>query len=102
MVVKYTILFPKGSIYDMDHYTKIHMPMIAAAFPVDFLRWEVATFPAEASFMAVCHVEWTSAEAFESMSQPGSEAGKKIFADVPNFSTEAPIFMMEKYVAGGP
>ncbi|KAH7025535.1 hypothetical protein B0J12DRAFT_685867 [Macrophomina phaseolina] len=99
MTVRYTILFPKGSIFNKDHYIKFHMPLIQEHFP-DLLRWEVSTLPEDAPYMVVTRVEWTSAEAFDSMHHV--EAGKKVFADIANFSSSPPIFMKETPLASAP
>ncbi|KAI9733426.1 MAG: hypothetical protein M1834_003510 [Cirrosporium novae-zelandiae] len=100
MTVKYTILFPQGAIFDLDHYVKVHMPMLAKFFPSTFLSWEVFSLPEDAPYAIETHVEWTSQEAFEAINQ--TEEGKKVFADVPNFSKKPPIFMKCQPVASGP
>ncbi|KAH7382880.1 hypothetical protein BKA64DRAFT_171984 [Cadophora sp. MPI-SDFR-AT-0126] len=98
MTVTYTILFTQGAVFDTDYYVKVHMPLIAKSFPSTLLSWEVNTLPSDAPFCIQTQVEWTTEEAFASL--PGSEAGQKIFADVPNFSKEAPIFMKLQPIAG--
>ena len=74
--------------------------MIARLFPGNLLSWEVATFPADAQYGVEAHVEWTTQEAFDSMST--TEEGKKIFANIPNFAKEAPIFTKSTPLANGP
>ncbi|EMR71130.1 hypothetical protein MGN70_012731 [Eutypa lata] len=100
MTVKYTILFTQGAVFDLDHYVKVHMPMLAKSFPSTLLSWEVSTLPADAPFCVQAHVEWANEEAFNSL--PQSEAGRKVFADIPNFSKEQPIFMKCQPLASGP
>ncbi|PVH87943.1 hypothetical protein DL98DRAFT_509465 [Cadophora sp. DSE1049] len=92
------ILFTQGAVFDTDYYVKVHMPLIAKSFPSTLLSWEVNTLPSDAPFCIQAQVEWTTEEAFASL--PNSEAGQKIFADVPNFSKEGPIFMKLQPIAG--
>ncbi|KAH6661838.1 hypothetical protein B0J14DRAFT_611622 [Halenospora varia] len=76
------------------------MPMLAKFFPSTLLSWEVFSLPANAPYGVEAHVEWTSEEVFDS--PPHSEEGKSVFADVPNFSKEPPVFMKCQLVASGP
>ena len=75
------------------------MPLIAKYFPSTLVSWEVNTLPADAPFCIQAQVEWSTEEAFTSL--PHSEAGRKIFADIPNFSNGVPIFMKLEPLASG-
>ncbi|KAF4544512.1 Ethyl tert-butyl ether degradation EthD [Lasiodiplodia theobromae] len=98
MTAKYLILFPRGSIFNKEHYLKVHMPLIAKHYPDDFLSWEAVELAADAAYEIATRVEWTTAEAFESLHH--SEAGKEIFADIPNFASAPAIFIKEEKVLG--
>jgi len=91
------ILFTQGAVFDVDYYVKFHMPLLAKSFPSTLVSWEVNKLPADAPFCIQAQVEWTTEEAFTSL--PLTEAGQKIFADVPNFSKESPIFMKLQILA---
>lgn len=74
------------------------MPLIAKHYPDSFLKWEAVELAADSTYEILTRIEWTTAEAFESLHN--SEAGKEIFADVRNFASAPPIFFKEEKVIG--
>lgn len=94
------ILFPQGAVFDLQYYVKVHMPMLANFFPETFLAWEVFSTPTDAPYGVIAQVKWTSEEAFNAL--PQSDGGKTVFADIPKFSKEAPIFIKLQPLASGP
>lgn len=98
MFIPKQVLFPRGSMFDKEYYVKHHMPLIAKHYPDDFLKWEVVELAADCIYEVATRVEWTTAEAFESLHD--SETGKLIYADIPKFASAVPIFSKEEKVLG--
>ncbi|KAK7714619.1 hypothetical protein SLS57_007095 [Botryosphaeria dothidea] len=97
MPVIYTVLYPKGSVFDADYYANKHMPMALELLPESLLGYKVYSFPDDAPFAIQCDTEFVSDEAFAGWKD--GEVGKKLLEDLKKFSTEAPVIMRRTQLA---
>jgi uncharacterized protein (TIGR02118 family) len=78
---------PAGEAHFRDHYVSTHLPL-AAKLP-GLLRseysFDVASLGGQRRYFAVFHADFESAETM--VAALGSEAGKAVAADVPNYAT---------------
>ena len=102
MPVIASVLYPFGSKFDMDYYLKTHMPHVLNKWgPFGLQRYEVVDFThglqgldldqTKTPYGTVAILHWHDTGGMAEGVK--SEAESKVFADVPNFSDKAPIFI---------
>jgi len=102
MSVKAVIAYPHNPSgrFDIDYYMSTHMPLVAKHYtPFGLQKWEVLQFTATGDGSAPAYVAQTilTWENEEQIQKAGaSEAGKMLTEDIPNFSSDKPIFMIGK------
>ena len=62
-----TVLYPKGTNFNMKYYLDSHMPLVGKNLGKHGLTsWKVLEFPEEAPFCVQATLEWESQEKFQS------------------------------------
>lgn len=86
-MISVVILYPKSdeSTFDMDYYTKTHMPLFAESVGEACKGWGVSG-PA-AKYHAV---GWMMVESQDAFNAAMGEHGAKIIGDVPNYTNANP------------
>ena len=84
-----TVLYPPPAdeAHFREYYVGTHLPLVAK-FPglVQYqYSFDVASLGGESKYFAVFHADFESAEAMAAAR--GSEAGRAVTADVPNYAT---------------
>ncbi|KAH7371179.1 hypothetical protein BKA66DRAFT_191453 [Pyrenochaeta sp. MPI-SDFR-AT-0127] len=96
MAVTYTVLYPRGSVFDPDYYANKHMPMAKKLLPTEVLSYEVYSFGDDDLYTIQCDIEFASDEAYHGWKD--TEGGKKLLEDLKNFSTEEPVIMRRNHM----
>jgi uncharacterized protein (TIGR02118 family) len=87
-----TVLYPKGTNFNMKYYLDSHMPMVYKNLhPHGLTGWKVLEFPADADYCVQATLEWESGEKFQSAA--ASPEMKEVLDDVPNFADKQPTLM---------
>ncbi|KAK5111129.1 hypothetical protein LTR62_005328 [Meristemomyces frigidus] len=87
-----TVLYPKGTKFNMDYYMKSHMPLVGKKLgPHGLTSWKVLEFPSEAPFCVQATLEWDSQKSFEAAG--ASPEMKEVLDDVSNFSDNSPTML---------
>ncbi len=61
-----TVLYPKGTKFNMDYYLSSHMPLVGNSFKSKGLKgWKVLDFGSEAEYCVQATLEWDSQKSFE-------------------------------------
>lgn len=91
MITAY-IIYPKseGSTFDMEYYTKTHMPMLADALGDACKMWGATEAHGE-EYHAIGWVNVESMDAWQTVI--AGDEGTKILADVPNYTTVQPALV---------
>ncbi|GAB5472180.1 MAG: hypothetical protein Mars2KO_02790 [Maribacter sp.] len=100
-MVKVTILYPngEGKTFDMDYYSKKHMPMVAnllsetiKAVKID--KGIAAGRPNEQMpYLAIGYLYFDSLEDYQSTFGPNAE---KIVGDIPNYTNVQPVVQISE------
>ncbi|KAF5019231.1 hypothetical protein F66182_8772 [Fusarium sp. NRRL 66182] len=92
------VVYPSGPSFNLDYYTKTHMPLVAATWgPHGLKSYKVLTFEAGAPYQVQATLEWDSLEAFEKAGS--SEENAAVFGDIVNFYSGSPIVLKGNIVA---
>ncbi|KAL5327845.1 hypothetical protein ACEPPN_005551 [Leptodophora sp. 'Broadleaf-Isolate-01'] len=102
MTVIVTLLYPKGSKpFDMDYYLNSHMQLLQKTWQNSsggLQKWQVVKLDPSSGYVTKCILEWDNqenvAKAF------GSEDGKKVLADIPNYCDVQPEQHVGEVVGG--
>ncbi|TKA82979.1 hypothetical protein B0A55_01558 [Friedmanniomyces simplex] len=86
-----TVLYPKGTKFNMDYYLSSHMPLVGKHFSSKGLKgWKVLDFGKDADFCVQATLEWDSHESFE---KAAATQEMEVMEDVPNFSDKQPVML---------
>ncbi|TKA36429.1 hypothetical protein B0A54_12443 [Friedmanniomyces endolithicus] len=94
-----TVLYPKGTKFNMDYYLSSHMPLVGNSFKSKGLKgWKVLDFGSEAEYCVQATLEWDSQKSFETAAATEEMVRTfyecwKIMDDVPNFSDKQPMLI---------
>ena len=90
-----TVLYPKGTEFNMDYYMSSHMPMVEKKWSQYGLKsWKVIDFGKDAEYCVQATLEFGSVEDFQNAG--GSEEAKEVMGDVKNFSDKSPLIIHGK------
>lgn len=87
-----TVLYPKGTNFNMSYYLSTHMPLVASKWgPYGLQSWRVVQMGAEVQFCVQASLEWESVECMQKALQ-GPET-QEVMGDVKNFADKEPVFL---------
>ena len=90
-----TVLYPKGTEFNMDYYMSSHMPMVEKKWSQYGLKsWKVIDFGKDAEYCVQATLEFGSVGDFEKAGA-GPEVGE-VMGDVKNFSDKNPLIIHGK------
>lgn len=100
-MIKVSVLYPDrdGSKFDMDYYCKRHIPMVqqklgAACKGVAVEQGVSGATPgSRAAYVAMGHLYFDSAEAFQTAFGPHAQS---IMADIPNYTDIEPVIQVSE------
>lgn len=100
-MVKVTILYPnnEGSTFDMDYYTKNHMPMVAEVLGESIKFYEIdegisgRTPDEPMPYLAIGYLYFDKLEDYQNSFGPNAE---KIVGDIPNYTNTQPILQISE------
>jgi len=100
-MVKVSVLYPNsaGCKFDMDYYLTKHIPMVkqklGAALKGTAVEQGIGGGApgAPATYVAMCHLSFDSAEAFQAAFAPHAPA---ILADIPNYTNTQPTIQISE------
>jgi uncharacterized protein (TIGR02118 family) len=100
-MIKVSVFYPtqNGSKFDMDYYCKSHIPMVQQKLGAACKRVAIegglsgATPRSRPAFVAMGHLYFDSAEAFEAAFGPHA---KEIMADIPNYTDIQPTIQISE------
>ncbi|KAF2261862.1 hypothetical protein CC78DRAFT_535320 [Lojkania enalia] len=94
------VLYPRkeGATFDLDYYTKTHMPMVAKHWGKYGLKgWWVTKYNDDSPYVVGATMDWENSGCVaEAMKDAGTP---EIMADVKNFSSEMPVLVAGDVVA---
>lgn len=100
-MIKVSVLYPnkEGVRFDIDYYCNTHIPMVQEKLgtalkdvAVDYGR-SGPEFGSPAPFIAMAHLVFDSAEAFQKSFSPHAET---IMGDIPNFTNAQPSIQISE------
>ncbi len=102
-MVKVTIMYPngEGKSFDMDYYTKKHMPMLADLFGDAMKRYEIdlgvgGRGPEEpVPYLAIGYLYFDTLSDYQNAFGPNAE---KILGDIPNYTNIQPVVQISEVV----
>ncbi|KAM0713207.1 hypothetical protein Q7P35_000659 [Cladosporium inversicolor] len=84
-----TVLYEKGTDFNMDYYLKTHMPLVQEKWGSYGLKsWKVIQFGDDSPYAVQATIEWGSLDDFKKAA--GSASTKDVMDDVKNFSNTSP------------
>ena len=100
MTILVTLAYPNqpGARFDYEYYEREHMPLVARLWDgtgflgSEAMRGLAGADGGAAPYFAVATLRFTSIEAFQAAI--GSEAGAKVLADVPNYTSVEPVMQV--------
>jgi uncharacterized protein (TIGR02118 family) len=97
-LIKVSVLYPNtsGCKFDMDYYLAQHMPMVQRKLGAACKRMAVdegIAGGAPATYAAMGHLYFDSAEAFQAAFAPHAQA---IMADIPNYTNIQPAIQISE------
>jgi uncharacterized protein (TIGR02118 family) len=100
-MVRVSVFYPNkaGVTFDMDYYVTKHMPMVkqklgAACKSMTIDAGLGGGGPgAPAAFVAMCHLGFDSAEAFQAALAPHAQ---EIMGDIPNYTNAQPVIQISE------
>ncbi|TVY84348.1 hypothetical protein LSUE1_G002876 [Lachnellula suecica] len=89
-----TLLYPvpaeSAKPFDMEYYLGTHIPMVDKAWSnAGLKKWQVVKLDPKSGYDTQCTLVWENTEVFAKAME--DDAGKKILADIPNFSTVSAV-----------
>lgn len=102
-LIKVTILYPngEGKTFDMEYYSKKHMPMLAELFGETMKKLEIdegvsgRTSNDPIPYLAIGYMYFESIAVYQDSFGPHAE---KILGDIPNYTNIQPIVQISKVV----
>jgi uncharacterized protein (TIGR02118 family) len=102
-MIRVTVLYPaqEGTHFDHEYYRTKHMPMVRQSLGGALLRTSIekgigTVEPGKPPpFMASCHLEFESTEAFGAAFGPHATV---IMADIPNYTNVQPVVQIAEIV----
>lgn len=102
-MVKVTILYPNddGKTFDMDYYSKNHMPMLANLFGESLKLYRIdkgiagRTADEPVPYLAIGYLYFETLEAYQNSFGPNAE---KILNDIPNYTNIQPVVQISEIV----
>ncbi|KEY64523.1 hypothetical protein S7711_03590 [Stachybotrys chartarum IBT 7711] len=96
MAFSSTVLYPKNkeSTFDMEYYLNTHMPLVQEVWgPFGMQGWQVIKYDANdgVPFSVAAILTWKDEASYEA--GRSSPRTPEVFADVPKFSNETPLFL---------
>ena len=82
-----TLLYPKGTIFNIDYYLSHHQPLVREWWsPMGMASFKVVELSTNAPYLVQAIMEWDNLQHFD-------EATKdmEVMGDIPNFSNKQPI-----------
>lgn len=100
-MIRVSVLYPNGdgTKFDMSYYTGQHIPMVKRSLGKACKRVAVeqglggAQPGSKPAFLALCHLEFDSVEAFQAAFAPHA---KTILADIPNYTNAQPTIQISE------
>jgi uncharacterized protein (TIGR02118 family) len=100
-MISVTVIYPNeaGKKFDFDYYCNEHIPMAQQKLGSACKRIAVehglagVTPGAPAAFIAICHLYFDSAEAFQTAVSPHAE---ELMGDMPNYTDIQPIVQISE------
>lgn len=100
-MIKYSVLYPniKNETFDHAYYRDVHLPLIKSRMGAFCHSYAIDKIPenapADAPFIAACHIYCNSMEDFE---QGMKDNAADFVADVANFTNVEPVKMIFEVV----
>ena len=95
-----TVLYPKGTKFNMDYYLSSHMKKVGDDLKQHGLQsWSVYEYPPESDYLVQATLIWKDEQSAQNAMGTGDM--KEILADVPNFSDKQPAFWSGKVAGSG-
>ncbi|KAI8631135.1 hypothetical protein F5Y19DRAFT_473534 [Xylariaceae sp. FL1651] len=93
-----SVVYLKGTSFNMDYYLSTHMPLVQKEWgPYGLKSWKVAKYTSpDAAYSVQAWLEWESQGHFEKAK--ASTSNDTVFADVPNFSDKGPELLAGEVV----
>jgi len=100
-MIKVTIMYPnsEGSTFDMEYYTKNHMPMVADVLAESIKFYEIdegisgRTPDEPMPYLAIGYLYFDKLEDYQNSFGPNAE---KIVGDIPNYTNTQPILQISE------
>lgn len=100
-MIKVSVLYPAGANtkFDMDYYTKSHMPMVQSTLGSACKSFAVEqgisgpTPGSQPSYVAMGHLYFDTLEAFQS---GFAQHASKFLADIPNYTNIQPVIQVSE------
>lgn len=102
-MVKVTILYPNGSgkTFDMDYYSRKHMPLVAALLGDSLKRYEIdkgiagRTPNDSIPFLAIGYLYFDRLSAYQ---QSFKQHAERIRNDIPNYTNIQPVIQISEVI----
>ncbi|KAG9943612.1 hypothetical protein KCU85_g8524, partial [Aureobasidium melanogenum] len=92
-----SVIYPKGTKFNMDYYLSTHMPLVYKNWSQFGLKgWSVVQFPDDSDYCVQAILEWESEDS--SKKALTSDTVSTVMDDVKNFADKAPTFLSGKVV----
>ncbi|KAG9513627.1 hypothetical protein KCU71_g2459, partial [Aureobasidium melanogenum] len=92
-----SVIYPKGTKFNMDYYLSTHMPLVYKNWSQFGLKgWSVVQFPDDSEYCVQAILEWESEDS--SKKALTSDTVSTVMNDVKNFADKAPTFLSGKVV----
>ncbi|KAG9515940.1 hypothetical protein E4T50_05513 [Aureobasidium sp. EXF-12298] len=92
-----SVIYPKGTKFNMDYYLSTHMPLVYKNWSQFGLKgWSVVQFPDDSEYCVQAILEWESDDS--SKKALTSDTVSTVMDDVKNFADKAPTFLSGKVV----
>ncbi|KAJ1335050.1 EthD family reductase [Microdochium nivale] len=89
MTVSVSVVYPKGSKFNMDYYLATHMPLVQSRWASFGLKgWKVIKYDDNSPYSVQAILEWDTEENLNKTLS--SEEAKDVFGDIVNFTDSKP------------
>ena len=87
-----TVLYPKGTEFNMKYYMAEHMPLVGRSWTQYGLKsWKVLDFGKDAEYCVQATLEFGSIEDFQKAG--ASKEAVEVMGDIKNFSNKDPLII---------
>ncbi|KAK5136234.1 hypothetical protein LTR08_003841 [Meristemomyces frigidus] len=87
-----TVLYSKGTDFNMDYYMSKHMPLVQSLWSqYGLTSWKVIDFGKDAEFCVQATLEFESMDSFQKAA--GSKEAGEVMGDVKNFADKNPLLI---------